>query len=136
MLKHIEKLNNYNDKVLVNWSKLPRRYEVKNTSCELAKNGGQIIKQYLTKEGINVQKFEIRKSCSESGQMRKKIKQGAGGENYYTMPIDKVSHAHCQAKGKAETGNCVKNIQHWGDHCPSKSKSIIHFMPALGKCAH
>ena len=37
----------YSDETLVNWSGLGRRYEIKNTSGQLAQNGGQIAFESL-----------------------------------------------------------------------------------------
>ena len=103
----LDEVNNYSDNVLVNWSELARRYEVKNTSGELARNGGQIIKEYLRKEGIDVQKFEKRKSCSESGQIRKKMKRGAGGE--ITVPCP-VTNTKLKEKLKEKIASGTYNI--------------------------
>ena len=47
----------YEDGHVVNWSKLAAQYNVLNTSDQLAKNGGQIVKSWLISEGVNVSRF-------------------------------------------------------------------------------
>ena len=53
-----EEVESYTDDVALNWSELARRHNVQNTNGEPAKNGGQIIKEWLKSEGVDVAKFK------------------------------------------------------------------------------
>ena len=52
-----KEVESYTDDVALNWSELARRHNVQNTNGEPAKNGGQIIKEWLNSEGVHVAKF-------------------------------------------------------------------------------
>jgi hypothetical protein len=47
----MEEVSGYENGV-VNWSELARKYQVKNKNGELAKNGGQIVQEYLKSQGV------------------------------------------------------------------------------------
>ena len=64
----------YSDETLVNWSELGRRYEIKNTSGQLAQNGGQIAFEYLKSEGVQVERFRKRQAGNDAGNVRKRLK--------------------------------------------------------------
>ena len=84
----VEEVNSYTNDTLVNWSELARRYEVKNKSGELAKNGGQIVKEYLKFQGVNVSKFRKRvQEDNTGGRVRKRMKRSAGGEVTVPCPV-------------------------------------------------
>ena len=54
----LEEVNSYADGTVINWSALARQYQVKNKNGELAKNGGQIVQEYLKSQGVDVSKFK------------------------------------------------------------------------------
>ena len=64
----------------VNWSELARKYLVKNKRGEPAKNGGQIIQDWLISQGVNVHQFQ-RPGSDLDGvrRARRKKLRGAGG---------------------------------------------------------
>ena len=49
----------------VNWSGLARMYHVVSNKGEFAKNGGQVVKEYLASKGVDVNRFK-RKNRDES----------------------------------------------------------------------
>ena len=86
-LDNIE-LRNHNEETLIaevqslpsdklNWSELARKYDVRviNSDNEL-KNGGQVIKELLRSEGVDVDRF----GTTQSVRIRRKRKMGLGGE--------------------------------------------------------
>lgn len=83
----LEEVSGYASDVLVNWSDLARRYQVKNKNGELAKNGGQIVQEYLKSQGVDVSKFKKRGANDECGRIRKRMKRSAGGEITVTCPV-------------------------------------------------
>ncbi len=74
---------------LVNWSELGQRYQIKNTNGDLAKNGGQIAFEWLKSEGVNVGRFKKRRRENDAGNVRKRLKRGAGGE--ITVPCPETN---------------------------------------------
>ena len=42
----------------INWSEIARQYKVTNKRGEIAKNGGQIVQEWLVNEGVNIQRFK------------------------------------------------------------------------------
>ena len=79
----------YGDGTLVNWSELGQRYQIKNTNGDLAKNGGQIAFEWLESEGVNVERFKKRRRENDAGNVRKRLKRGAGGE--ITVPCPETN---------------------------------------------
>lgn len=75
-------VESYSDDVQVNWSSLARRFGVKNKKGEYSGNGGQILKQYLTSEGVNVAKFKRKNDEQENKEkrIRRKKLRGLGGK--------------------------------------------------------
>ena len=83
----LEEVENYTDGTIVNWSELARHYQVKNKNGQLAKNGGQIVQEYLKTKGVDVTKFIKRSSSDDEGRIRKKMKRSAGGEITVPCPV-------------------------------------------------
>ena len=83
-------VKSYEDGTLVNWSELARKYEVKNKAGELAKNGGQIAMEYLKSEAVDVERFRKKRGNNvDNGNIRKRLKRGAGGE--ITVPCSETN---------------------------------------------
>ena len=84
----LEEVNSYADGTVINWSALARQYQVKNKNGELAKNGGQIVQEYLKSQGVDVSKFKKRGLQEDEGsRIRKKMKRSAGGEITVPCPV-------------------------------------------------
>ena len=84
----LEEVNSYADGTVINWSALARQYQVKNKNGELAKNGGQIVQEYLKSQGVDVAKFKKRGLQEDEGsRIRKKMKRSAGGEITVPCPV-------------------------------------------------
>ena len=70
----------YDKNTVVNWSQLAVKYNITNKIGELAKNGGQIAKEWLTSVGIDTtqfkRKFEEVDNCDHT-RVRRKKKKGA-----------------------------------------------------------
>lgn len=75
-------VNQYESGKTINWSELARQYQITNTAGELAKNGGQIVKEWLKSEGVDLSRFKKRKQENDDGEkrVRKRMKRGVGGE--------------------------------------------------------
>ena len=70
-------IESYPDDKQINWSELARQFNVKDSKGEIAKNGGQIIKDWLLSQGGNIDRFKLQKRKNEtvnSGIRRKKLK--------------------------------------------------------------
>ena len=83
-------VESFNSEEKVNWSGLARKYHVVNSKGEVAKNGGQVVKEYLASEGVDVNRFK-RKNSDENEKnpdlhVRRKKRRSAGGE--VTVPTD------------------------------------------------
>ena len=94
-----------NDDKEINWSELARKHHVTTKNGEVAKNGGQIIKEYLKSEGVDVNRFK-RKSSDGSRTAprvrRKKRKTTGGEEPVPTEPT--VDELKQMARDKIESG--------------------------------
>ncbi len=66
---------------------LARRYEVKNKNGEFAKNGGQIVQEYLKSQGVDVSRLKKRGPDSDGQRIRKRMKRSAGGEITVPCPV-------------------------------------------------
>ena len=77
----MQEVSGYEDDLLVYWSELARKYQVRNESGELARNGGQIVQGYLKSEGVDVSRFRKRGSNDDS-RIRKKMKRSARGKRF------------------------------------------------------
>ena len=74
-----EEVESYPDDTKVNWSDMARRYSIRNTKGEIAKNGGQVAQEWLKSVGVNVSRFK--RPCEQTGErIRRKKLRGAGGE--------------------------------------------------------
>jgi hypothetical protein len=60
-----EEVESYPDDTKVNWSDMARRYSIRNTKGEIAKNGGQVAQEWLKSVGVNVSKFK--RPCEQMG---------------------------------------------------------------------
>ena len=82
---------NITEDVPVNWSQLARKYGIKDTKGNAAKNGGQIAKTYAQSIGLDVNKFKNckRKSNSSTITIRRAKKKCYGGD--ITVPTDPPS---------------------------------------------
>ena len=83
----LEEVNGYSSDHVVNWSELARRYEVKNKNGEFAKNGGQIVQEYLKSQGVDVSRLKKRGADSDGQRIRKRMKRSAGGEITVPCPV-------------------------------------------------
>jgi hypothetical protein len=83
-----EEVKLYDSEGVVNWSELARKYDVKKANGEHAKNGGQIIKDWLNSEGVDVNRFKQKHDQSDATMtnIRRTRRKGAGGE--VTVPTD------------------------------------------------
>ena len=70
----------------INWSEIARRYNVTNKKGEIAKNGGQIVQEWLVNEGVNIHRFKIPQEDSTKLRVRRKKKRGQGGEISIPVP--------------------------------------------------
>ena len=77
----MEEVSGYEDDLPVNWSELARKFQVRNKSGELARNGGQIVQQYLKSEGVDVSRFR-KTGSNDDSRIRKKMKRSAGGKRF------------------------------------------------------
>ena len=68
----------YGENQAVCWSELAKRYNVCNSAGQLASNGGQMVKDYLISEGIDVSKFQTKDRTKEV--LRRRKRKALGGE--------------------------------------------------------
>lgn len=68
----------YDDNHTVCWTELAKRYNVCNSQGCLARNGGQIIKEYLISEGIDVTQFTTKDRTKNI--IRRRKRRALGGE--------------------------------------------------------
>lgn len=69
------------DGYVINYSELARRYNVCDGSGKIALNGGQIVKEYLTSEGVDLSRFKMcMQKDDKSGVIRRRKRKGKGGE--------------------------------------------------------
>jgi hypothetical protein len=97
-----EEVMSYEVGTLINWSDLARRYNIKNTSGETARNGGQITQEWLKSVGVDIGQFK-RKSDSDLPLARRKKLKGAGGEISLTAPSTN-ENLKCNLKEKIASG--------------------------------
>jgi len=75
----------YPDDMKVNWTALARQYQIKNSAGQIAKNGGQIAKDWLLSQGVDVQQFTCKRPLSNpeagEGRVRRKKLRSLGGKN-------------------------------------------------------
>jgi hypothetical protein len=81
-----EEVENYPENVVVNWSDLARKRNIRNTQSEVAlKNGGQIAKEFMKSVGVDVNSFK-RKHLGNDERVRRKKLRGQGGEITVAVP--------------------------------------------------
>ena len=97
-----QELENLPENSTVNWSEIARRYKIteKNTD-RIAKHGGQIAKDWLVSQGIDVSKFE-NKSRRFSNVRRKKMRM-SGGEVAFPC-LEPIKKTREKLKQKIEEG--------------------------------
>ena len=88
----LHEVESYNDTVAINYSDLARKYNVLNSKGKPAKNGGQIIKEYLKEQNICLNQFHYNgkgrhSNNSEMKQIRKRKLKITGG---YSIPCDEA----------------------------------------------
>ena len=76
----------YEDNQIFSWRDLAIRYNVCNKSGEKAKNGGQIVKEWLLSQKVDLARFSEKQKCSSVPITRKRKHRGPGGE--ITMPVE------------------------------------------------
>lgn len=69
----------YDDDFEINYTALAAKYQVLNKSGELAKNGGQIVKEWLTSQNINIELFQ-KDSIESTPPVRPRKRRMIGGE--------------------------------------------------------
>jgi hypothetical protein len=74
-------VEDFPDGYVINYSELARRYNVCDGPGKIVLNGGQIVKEYLTSEGVDLSRFKmcIQKD-DKSGVIRRRKRKGKGGE--------------------------------------------------------
>ena len=97
-----EQGESYTDDVALNWSELARWHNVQNMNGEPAKNGGQIIKEWLKSEGVDVAKFKRKHDGNHENIRRKKLR-GQGGEITVTTP-QSIDSVKAELRGKIAFG--------------------------------
>ncbi len=78
----LAEVNAYEDGHKINWTNLATHYNVINKDGKLAKNGGQIVKAWLTSNGVDLTRFEIQEKKRKDGGTiaRRKKRHITGGE--------------------------------------------------------
>jgi hypothetical protein len=80
-----EEVGNYPDNMVINWSGLARKHDIKNTQGEIAKNGGQIAEEWLKSVGFDVNRFKRKLDGNDAKVRRKKLREH-GGEITVAVP--------------------------------------------------
>ena len=83
----LAEVKSYEDGRSVSWRALANKYKVCNSKGQLANNGGQIVKQFVISQGIEINNFKP--VCQRSGKqevVRRKKRKVSGGE--ISMPTD------------------------------------------------
>ena len=80
----LHEVESYNDTTAINYSDLARKYNVLNSKGKPAKNGGQIIKEYLKEQNRCLNQFLYNgkgrhSNNSETKQIRKRKLKITGG---------------------------------------------------------
>lgn len=65
-------VNNYSDDHIINYSDLARKFNLKNSFGNLPKNGGQILKEMLNSQGLDLSRLSCVKKRERSVIRRKK----------------------------------------------------------------
>ena len=84
-------VESYPDDAKVNWTVLARQFQIRNRNGQIAKNGGQIAKDWLVHQGVNIQRFKRSQISPETGErrVRRKKFRGLGGKwkSYFLFVI-------------------------------------------------
>ena len=83
-------MQSYNEGSTINYSSLAKKYNICNKAGQPAKNGGQIVKEFLKEQQVNVNMFRYngkgRHTCNtDTKQSRKQKIKVQGG---YSVPCD------------------------------------------------
>ena len=66
---------------------MAKRHNICNKAGQIAGNGGQIVKEWLISQGVNVTRFEEKQQhTNESPIIRRQKRKGQGGE--LSVPIE------------------------------------------------
>ncbi|XP_048583669.1 uncharacterized protein LOC125563042 [Nematostella vectensis] len=65
---------------LINYSALARKYNVTDSSGQVALNGGQIVKEWLVRNGVDVDRFSTKRKNPMDPVIRRRKRRGQGGE--------------------------------------------------------
>ena len=76
----------YEDNQIFSWRDLAIRYNVCNKAGEVAKNGGQIVKEWLLSQKVDLARFSEKQKCSSVPITRKQKRRGPGGD--ITLPVE------------------------------------------------
>ena len=94
--------NNYPEGTVVNWFSITRKYNITDGKGKIAPNGGQIVKDWLSTQGIDVEKFTKQTPRGDGPIIRRKILKGSSGEIFpCSEPIEKTRE---KLKRKIEEG--------------------------------
>ena len=74
------------DSKFVSRSKLAQTYNVLNSKGEFAKNGGQIVKEWLKSVGVDTERFKRYNTDSDNPRVRRKNRRGLRGEISTSTP--------------------------------------------------
>ena len=86
----LQEVQSYNEGSTINYSSLAKKYNICNKAGQPAKNGGQIVKEFLKEQQVNVNMFRYngkgRHTCNtDTKQSRKRKIKVQGG---YSVPCD------------------------------------------------
>ena len=88
----------------VNWSEIARRYQIRNSRGELARNGGQIAKEWLISEGIDLSRLaKGKQDDTQAPRKRRRLKRGVGGE--ISIPVQETNEK-LKAELKTKIDSC------------------------------
>lgn len=78
----LAEVEGYNEGHKINWTHLATKYNITSKNSQLAKNGGQIVKAWLTLNGVDLSRFEIPEKKSKDGGTiaRRRKRRITGGE--------------------------------------------------------
>ena len=88
----LQEVESYNDTTAINYSNLAHKYNVINSKGKTAKNGGQIIKEYLKEQNICLNQFRYNEKGRHSNKSqtkqihKRKLKITSG----YSIPCDET----------------------------------------------
>lgn len=85
-----QEVESYEDGKQINWAELARNYKITNKKGQVAKNGGQIAKECLILEGLNLHRFKRPSTTEDPARIRRKKRRGPGGEISLPTPETNV----------------------------------------------